>query len=161
VLNKAAEKSSWHQPLPKGMFRGIAVCDAMGSFLAQVAEVSIDNKKVRVHRVVCVIDCGVAVNPDGVRAQMEGGIIFGLTAALYGEITITNGQVRQANFNDYKMVRLDEAPVIEIEILQSDAPMGGAGEPGVAPIAAAVGNAVAAATGKRIRSLPIRLDDEG
>lgn len=160
VLNRAAEKAAWGQPLTKGIFRGVSVCEAMGSFLAQIVELSIDNKKVRVHRVVCVIDCGIAVNPDGVHAQMEGGIIFGLTAALYGEITMVNGEVIQRNFNDYKMLRMNETPVIEIEILDSDASMGGAGEPGVAPIAAAVVNAIAAATGKRIRRLPIRLDEE-
>ncbi len=159
VLNKAAEIAEWNKPLPKGIFRGISVCEAMGSYLSQVAEISILNNKVRVHRVVCAIDCGVAVNPDGVRAQIEGGIIFGLTAALYGEITIVKGEVVQHNFNDYKLLRIHETPAIEVHIINSDAPMGGVGEPGVAPIAAAVANAVAAATGKRVRKLPIRLEE--
>ncbi|HEY5822982.1 MAG TPA: molybdopterin cofactor-binding domain-containing protein, partial [Cyclobacteriaceae bacterium] len=132
VLNKAAEKAKWDEPLPHGTFRGIAVCEAMGSYLAQVAELSIENKKVKVHRVVCAIDCGIAVNPDGVLAQIEGGIIFGLTAALYGEITIVNGQVTQQNFNDYKILRINETPAIEVHIINSGEAMGGVGEPGVA-----------------------------
>ena len=159
ALNKAAEKAKWDDPLPQGIFRGIAVCEAMGSYLAQVAEISIENRKVKVHRIVCAIDCGVAVNPDGVQAQIEGGIIFGLTAALYGEITIEHGQVIQQNFNDYKILRINETPVIEVHIINSGERIGGVGEPGVAPIAAAVANAVAAATGKRIRKLPIRLEE--
>lgn len=157
ALNLAAEKAGWTTPLPRGKFRGVAVCEAMGSYVAQVVELSIVDKKIRVHRVVCAIDCGLAVNPDGVRAQMEGGIIFGLTAALYGEITIENGQPKESNFHNYKMLRLQESPDIEVHIVASQEKMGGAGEPGVAPISAAVANAVFAATGKRIRSLPISL----
>jgi isoquinoline 1-oxidoreductase beta subunit len=159
ALNLAAEKAEWNKPLPKGRFRGVAVCEAMGSYVSQIVELSIDNNKIRVHRVVCAIDCGVAVNPDGVRAQMEGGIIFGLTAALYGEITIEKGQVKQRNFNDYRMLRMHETPEIEVHIVSSTEKMGGAGEPGVAPIAPALANALFAATGKRIRRLPVRLDD--
>ncbi len=159
VLNKAAEKAEWDKPLPHGIFRGISVCEAMGTYLSQVTEISIDTNRIRVHRVVCAIDCGIAVNPDNVRAQIEGGIIFGLTAALYGEITIKNGQVAQRNFNDYKMLRINETPSIEVHIIDSGEPPGGVGEPGVAPIAAAVANAVASATGKRVRKLPIRLDE--
>ncbi|MBA4145884.1 MAG: hypothetical protein C0523_08985 [Cytophaga sp.] len=159
VLNKAAEKAEWDKPLPHGIFRGISVCEAMGTYLSQVTEISIDTNRIRVHRVVCAIDCGIAVNPDNVRAQIEGGIIFGLSAALYGEITITKGQVAQRNFNDYKMLRINETPSIEVHIIDSGEPPGGVGEPGVAPIAAAVANAIASATGKRVRKLPIRLDE--
>ncbi|WP_080057630.1 xanthine dehydrogenase family protein molybdopterin-binding subunit [Spirosoma aerolatum] len=158
ALNLAAEKSDWTKPLPKGQFRGIAVCEAMGSFVAQVIELSIDKQTIRVHRVVCAIDCGLAVNPDGVRAQMESSIVFGLTAALYGEITIKNGQVQQSNFHDYPMLRMADTPVIDVHIVPSTAKMGGAGEPGVAPIAPALANALFAATGKRFRQLPIRLE---
>ena len=159
ALNVATEKAEWNKPLPKGKFRGVSVCEAMGSYVSQIVELSIDNNKIRIHRVVCAIDCGIAVNPDGVRAQMEGGIVFGLTAALYGEITIEKGQVKQRNFNDYRMLRMQEAPVIEVYIVPSTEKMGGAGEPGVAPIAAALANALYAATGKRIRRLPVRLED--
>ena len=114
-----------------------------------------DDKQIIVHRVVCAIDCGLAVNPDGVHAQMEGCIVFGLTAALYGEITLEKGLVQQSNFNDYRMLRMNEMPEIEVYIVPSSEKMGGAGEPGVPPIAPAVANAVFAATGKRIRRLPI------
>ncbi|HTJ53405.1 MAG TPA: molybdopterin cofactor-binding domain-containing protein [Cyclobacteriaceae bacterium] len=159
ALNLATEKAEWNKPLPKGKFRGVSICEAMGSYVSQVVELSIDNNKIKVHRVVCAIDCGIAVNPDGVRAQMEGGIVFGLTAALYGEITIEKGRVKQRNFNDYRMLRMQEAPVIEVYIVPSTEKMGGAGEPGVAPIAAALANALQAATGKRIRRLPVRMED--
>ena len=157
VLNLAADKADWTKPLPAGQFRGVAVCEAMNSFVAQVVEVSVADRQIRVHRVVCAIDCGLAVNPDGVVAQMEGGIIFGLTAALYGEITLANGRVQQSNFHDYRMLRMNEAPTIEVHILPSTERMGGAGEPGVAPIAPALANALFAATGKRFRQLPLRL----
>ncbi|GAB3954333.1 xanthine dehydrogenase family protein molybdopterin-binding subunit [Spirosoma harenae] len=159
ALTLAAEKSEWTSLLPKGQFRGIAVCEAMGSYVAQVVELSVDNQKIRVHRVVCAIDCGLAVNPDGVRAQMESGIVFGLTAALYGEITLKDGQVQQSNFHDYQMLRIADTPVIDVHIVPSTEKMGGAGEPGVAPIAPALANAIFAATSKRIRRLPIRLDE--
>jgi isoquinoline 1-oxidoreductase beta subunit len=159
ALNLATEKAEWNKPLPKGKFRGVSVCEAMGSYVSQVVELSIDNNKIKVHRVVCAIDCGIAVNPDGVSAQMEGGIVFGLTAALYGEITIEEGKVKQRNFNDYRMLRMQETPTIEVYIVPSTEKMGGAGEPGVAPIAAALANALYAATGKRIRRLPVRMED--
>jgi len=155
ALNMAAEKARWDDPLPVGRFRGVAVCEAMGSYLAQVAEISLENSAVKVHKVVCAIDCGLAVNPDGVRAQMEGGIIYGLTAALYGEITLENGRVKQSNFHDYQIMRMKETPLIEVHIVPGTEKMGGAGEPGVAPIAAALANAIFSATGKRIRRLPI------
>jgi isoquinoline 1-oxidoreductase beta subunit len=159
ALNLAADKAGWKNPLPKGRFRGLAVHAAMDSYVAQVVEISIQNDRVKVHKVVCAIDCGLAVNPDGVRAQMEGSIIFGLTAALYGEITLQEGKVKQKNFNDYKMLRLNESPAIEVYIVETREKMGGAGEPGVPPIAPALANAVYAATGRRIRSLPIRASD--
>ena len=159
ALNLAAEKADWDKPLPAGKFRGIAVHAAMGSYVAQVVELSVENKQIRVHRVVCAIDCGLAVNPDGVRAQMESCIVYGLTAALYGEITLENGRVQQSNFHDYKMLRINEMPVIEVHIAASTESMGGAGEPGVPPIAPALTNAIFAATGNRIRQLPVKPED--
>jgi isoquinoline 1-oxidoreductase subunit beta len=157
ALNLAAEKAGWHEPLPAGRFKGIAVDEAMGSYVAQVVEISIENKQIRLHRIVCAIDCGIAVNPAGVVAQMEGGIIFGLTAALYGEITIEKGRVQQSNFYDYQMLRIHETPAIEVYIVPSSEKMGGAGEPGVPPVAPALANALYAATGQRLRRLPLRL----
>ena len=160
ALKLAAEKAGWGEPLEKGRGRGLAVHNSFGSFVAQVAEVSVsDEGKVKVHRVVCAIDCGPVVNPDTIRAQMEGSIAFGLTAALYGEITFEKGRVQQQNFNDYKMLRINEMPVVETYIVPSMEKMGGVGEPGVPPIAPAVANAIFAATGKRIRRLPIRAED--
>jgi len=161
ALNLAAEKAGWEQLLPTGRFRGIAVHKAMGSYVSQVVELSIDNGRIRVHRVVCVIDCGLAVNPDGVCAQMESGIVYGLTAALYGEITLEEGQLKQSNFHDYRMLRMNEMPAIEVYIVPSTEQMGGAGEPGVPPIAPALANALFAATGKRIRKLPVVVNPKG
>ncbi len=158
TLNEVAEKAEWTKPLPKGRFRGIAVHEAMGSCVAQVVEISVVDNAIHVHRVVCVIDCGLAVNPDGIKAQMEGGIIFALSAALYGEITLENGQVQQSNFHDYPLLRLHETPHIEVHILASSDKIGGAGEPGVPPVAPALANALFAVTGKRLRSLPLRLE---
>lgn len=155
ALNLAAEKAEWHKPLPAGRYRGIAVHAAMGSYVAQAVEISIGNQKLYIHKVVCAIDCGLAVNPDGVRAQMESGIIYGLTATLYGEITLEKGAVKQSNFHDYRMLRLPEAPAIEVYIVPGNERMGGAGEPGVPPIAPALANALYAATGKRLRNLPV------
>jgi isoquinoline 1-oxidoreductase beta subunit len=159
ALNLVAEKAGWSTPLPKERFRGVALSEGNGSYVAQIAEVSIDNQKLRVHRVVCAIDCGLAVNPDGVVAQMESSIVFGLTAALYGEITLENGQVKQNNFHNYKMLRMSEMPLLEVHIVPSSDQMGGAGEPAVPAIAPAIANALFAATGKRIRNLPIRSED--
>jgi isoquinoline 1-oxidoreductase beta subunit len=155
ALTTAAEKSGWGNPLPAGHFRGVAVHAAMGSVVAQVAEISYLNQNLKVHRVVCAIACGLAVNPDGIQAQMEGGIIYGLTAALFGEINIEKGAIRQRNFDDYRMLRMEEAPAIEVHIIEDDGKMGGAGEPGVAPVAPALANAFFAATGKRVRNLPL------
>jgi isoquinoline 1-oxidoreductase beta subunit len=155
VLDLAAEKAGWGKPLPQGHFHGVALEESFGSIVAQVAEVSVTGSDVRVHRVVCVIDCGFAVIPDQVAAQMESGIVYGLSAALRGEITLDAGRVQQSNFHDYTPLRLNEMPVVETHIVASGAPMGGAGEPGTPCIAPAVCNAIFAATGKRIRELPI------
>lgn len=160
VLELAARKSDWGKTLPAGQKRGIAIHESFGSFIAQVAEVSVSNDgKVHVHRVVCAIDCGRVVNPDTIAAQMEGGIVFGLTAALYGAITLKNGRVEQSNFHNYQMLRMNEMPKVEVHIVPSQEPLGGVGEPGVPPIAPAVANAIFAATGKRIRTLPIRTEE--
>jgi isoquinoline 1-oxidoreductase beta subunit len=154
ALNLVAEKAGWDQPLPAGRFRGVAVHEAFGSYVAEVVEISIEKGQPKVHKVTCSIDCGVAVNPDGVRAQMESGIVFGLTMALYGEISIEKGMVKQNNFYDYRMVRMYESPVIEVHIVPSTEKMGGAGECGVPPMAPALASAVFAATGKRVHRLP-------
>jgi isoquinoline 1-oxidoreductase beta subunit len=157
VLELTAQKAGWGTPLVEGHGRGIALHKSFGSFVAQVAEISVtDQGKVEVHRVVCGIDCGQVVNPNTVEAQMESGIVFGLTAALRGEITLKNGRVQQSNFNNYPLLTLSEMPKVEVHIIQSQEPPSGVGEPGVPPIAPAIGNAIFAATGKRIRSLPIR-----
>jgi isoquinoline 1-oxidoreductase beta subunit len=157
VLELTAQKAGWGTPLVEGHGRGIALHKSFGSFVAQVAEISVtDQGKVEVQRVVCGIDCGQVVNPNTVEAQMESGIVFGLTAALRGEITLKNGRVQQSNFNNYPLLTLSEMPKVEVHIIQSQEPPSGVGEPGVPPIAPAIGNAIFAATGKRIRSLPIR-----
>ncbi|SDF41977.1 isoquinoline 1-oxidoreductase, beta subunit [Dyadobacter soli] len=155
ALTTAADQAGWNDPLPAGHFRGVAVHQAMGSVVAQVIEISFVNQNLKVHRVVCAIACGLAVNPDGIVAQMESGIIYGLTAALFGEITIEKGAIRQSNFHDYRILRMEEAPVIEVHIIEDDGKMGGAGEPGVPPVAPALANAFFAAAGRRVRSLPL------
>lgn len=158
VLEVAAGKAGWGAALAKGQGRGIALAESFHSIVAQVAEVDIAAGKPRVRRIVCAIDCGFAVNPDTVAAQMEGAIVFGLSAALHGEITVRNGRVEQGNFPDYDMVRLADTPQIEVHIVNSGIEhLGGVGEPGTPPVAPAVCNAIFAATGRRIRSLPIRL----
>jgi isoquinoline 1-oxidoreductase beta subunit len=157
ALNLAAEKAGWRQSLPEGRFRGLAVHESFESFVAEVAEVSVADGRVRVHRVVCAVDCGVCANPAGVEAQLQGGVAFGLTAALYGELTLKAGRVQQSNFHDYPLLRLKEMPKVEVHIVSSSEKSGGIGEVGVPPIAPAVANAVFAATGKRLRRLPLRL----
>lgn len=160
VLDLAAEKSGWGSEMPDGWGRGIAIHKCFGSIAAQVADVHVTaDGTLKVHRVVCAIDCGQVINPDTVIAQMEGGIIFGLTAALYGEVTVDKGRVVEGNFDTYQMVRLADAPQIETYIIEGGLPLGGVGEPGTPPIAPAVTNAIFAATGKRIRDLPIRNHD--
>ncbi|HJS78452.1 MAG TPA: xanthine dehydrogenase family protein molybdopterin-binding subunit [Burkholderiales bacterium] len=156
VLDLAAEKAGWGKPLPAGVSRGIAAHFAYGGYCAQVAEVSVaKDGKVKVQRVVAAIDPGWVVNPDMVRYQVEGAIFYGLSAALYGEITVKNGRAEQSNFHDYRVARMHEMPKVEVHILEGKGEQGGAGEPGVPPIAPAVCNAIFAATGKRIRRLPI------
>ncbi|HMD29015.1 MAG TPA: xanthine dehydrogenase family protein molybdopterin-binding subunit [Steroidobacteraceae bacterium] len=163
VLSRAAELANWQQPLaaaPDGakQGRGIAIHRSFGSVVAQIAEVSLgEQRQIRVHRVICVVDCGVAVNPNLIRQQMEGGIVFGLSAALRGEITIEKGQVQQSNFNDYAPLRINECPAIQVEIMQSVEAPSGVGEPGTPPIAPAVANALFALTGVRLRSLPLKI----
>jgi CO/xanthine dehydrogenase Mo-binding subunit len=157
VLDLAAQQAGWGTPLPVGRARGIAVAESFGSFVAEVAEVSVVDGVVRVHKVTCAIDCGQVVNPDIVTAQMEGAIVYGLTAALKGEITLAKGRVQQGNFLDYPLLRMDEMPEVAVHIVPSTEHPGGVGEPGTPPIAPAVANAVSALTGTRVRRLPIRL----
>jgi len=155
ALNLAAEKAGWGRPLPAGKGRGVAVHKSFGTYVAQVAEVSVaTDGKIKVDRVVCAVDCGVAVNPDVIKAQMEGGIGFGLGAVLYGAITLKAGKVEQSNFHDYQVLRIEDMPKVEVYILPSTESPTGVGEPGVPPIGPALSNAVFAATGKRIRTLP-------
>ncbi len=156
VLDLAAEKARWGQPLPEGVGRGVSLQHAFATYMAQVAEVAVSKAgDVRVRRVTCAVDCGIAVNPDTVRAQIESAINFGITAALYGEITLKNGRVEQSNFDNYRMLRIDQAPVIEVHIVESTEAPGGMGETGTSALMPAVANAVFAATGKRLRKLPI------
>ena len=155
VLNLAAEKAGWGTPLPPGRARGIAVHESFKSYVAQVAEVSVGADGLpKVERVVCAVDCGTAVNPDMVEAQMEGGIGYGLSAALFGAIDIADGRVVQSNFHHYRCLRIDEMPSIEVHIVPSTEAPTGVGEPGTPPIAPAVSNAWAKLTGKRVTELP-------
>ncbi len=156
VLDLAAAKSGWGQPMPPGSGRGVSVLLGFGTYMAQVAEVAVDkNGQVAVKRVVCAYDCGMVVNPDTIKAQIEGGIMFGLSAALYGEITLKDGRVEQSNFDSYQVLRINEAPAIEVYRVENSEAPGGMGEPATSGIAPAVVNAVFAATGKRLRKLPI------
>ena len=159
VLELAAEKANWGSKLPPGVGRGIATHFSFDSYVAQVVEAAVEKGAVKVHRVVCAVDCGLVINPDTVRAQMEGGIIFGLTAALKTEITLKDGRVEQGNFHDYQMLRIFESPEIEVHIVPNGENPTGVGEPGVPPVAPALANAIFAATGKRVRRLPIRASD--
>jgi isoquinoline 1-oxidoreductase beta subunit len=163
VLQRAAELSGWDKPLPAAAdgtrrARGVALHQSFGSIVAQVAEVSVSSdKRIRVHRVTCVIDCGIAINPNLIRQQMESGIVYGLSAALNDEVRIEKGQVQQTNFHNSPVLRFDECPVIETHIIASDASPEGVGEPGTPPIAPAVANALFTLTGQRLRSLPLKL----
>jgi isoquinoline 1-oxidoreductase subunit beta len=154
VLTLAAEKAGWGRPPPAGRFRGVALQEWVGTQVAQVAEISLDGGAVKVERVVCAVDCGTAINPDIVAAQMEGGIAFGLAAALRGAITLSAGRVDQSNFHDYQPLRMADMPRVEVHIVPSNRPPSGIGEAGVPAIAPAVANAIFAATGQRVRSLP-------
>ncbi|MEX0814567.1 MAG: molybdopterin cofactor-binding domain-containing protein, partial [Dongiaceae bacterium] len=156
VLEAAAETAGWGSPPPPGRFRGLALHESFGSIVAEVVEISVgDGKALSVHKVACAVDCGVVVNPDTVVAQMESGIVYGLTAALFGEITLRDGRVEQGNFDGYEMLRLAQMPEIAVRIVQFGAAIGGIGEPSTPPIAPAVANAIFAATGERVRSLPL------
>jgi isoquinoline 1-oxidoreductase subunit beta len=157
VLDLAAEQAGWGKPLPAGSGRGLSLLHAFGSYVAQVAEVTVSKAgDVRVQRVVCAVDCGTIVNPDTVKAQMESGIIFGATAALFGEITLKGGRVEQHNFNDYRALRINEAPAIDVHLVTNTEAPGGVGEPGTTAVFPAMTNAIFAATGKRIRKLPVK-----
>jgi isoquinoline 1-oxidoreductase beta subunit len=157
VLDLAAERAGWTRPLAAGRFRGIAVHECFGTITSVVTEIALEKNAVRVHKVTCAVDCGWIVNPDTIKAQMEGGIVYGLTAALKGEITIRDGRVVQSHFGDYQAMRIQEMPEIDVHIVPSTENPGGIGEPSTAVIAGALVNAVFAATGRRIYSLPIRL----
>ena len=154
VLNLVAEKAKWESLPSKGRYKGIAVHEAFGSYVAMIVEISIQNGKVRVHKVDCAVDCGLAVNPDGIRAQVESAVMFGITMAQYGEMSFKNGKVQQSNFYDYRIARINETPEIKVYIVDSNDKMGGMGEAAVPPVAPAIGNAIFAATGKRIYNLP-------
>ena len=156
VLALAAKKAGWGEALPRRVGRGVALQNAFATYMAQVAEVEVgDDGRVRVRRVICAVDCGTVVNPDTVEAQIQGAIIFGITAALYGEITLKDGRVEQANFDTYQLLRMNEAPVVDVHIVQSSEAPGGIGEAGTSAIVPAVTNAIYAATGNRLRKLPI------
>jgi isoquinoline 1-oxidoreductase subunit beta len=158
ALKAAAAKAGWGKKPPRGRARGLAVHESFGSIIAQVAEVSVDeDRSIRVHKVSCAVDCGTAINPLGIEAQVQGAIAFGLSAVLHSELTLKDGKVEQSNFHDYRVLRLPDMPQVSVEVLESDAKMGGIGEPATAPISAAVANAVYALTGQRLRSLPLRL----
>jgi isoquinoline 1-oxidoreductase beta subunit len=156
ALDLAAEKSNWGQPLPPRVGRGVSVQPSFGSFIATVVEAEVDEQgEVHLHRITTAVDTGIAVNPDTIRAQLEGGLIFGLTAALYGEVTIDKGRVQQSNFNDYRMLRIDQVPKIDVHVMKSGEAPGGIGETGVTAGPPALRNAIYAATGMALHRLPI------
>ncbi|HEX4420731.1 MAG TPA: xanthine dehydrogenase family protein molybdopterin-binding subunit [Kofleriaceae bacterium] len=157
LLSLAADKAGWSSPPPPGRARGLAIHESFGSIVAQVAEVSVEHGQIRVHNVTCAVDCGTVVNPLAVEAQIQGSVVFGLSAALHGKLTLTAGKVDQSNFHDYPVLRMYEMPRVAVHIMSSKAKMGGIGEPATAPIAPAVANAVFALTKQRLRSLPLRL----
>src|SRR5881296_4661119 len=158
VLDLAAKEAGWGKPLPRGHGRGVALLySGWGTYLAQVADVEVTGSgDVRVHRIVCAVDCGRIVNPDIVRAQIESGVVYGISAALWGEVTLKNGRVEQSNFHNYRVLRMNESPPIEVHLVRNSEAPGGIGEPGSAATAPALGNAIFAATGKRIRKLPLQ-----
>jgi isoquinoline 1-oxidoreductase beta subunit len=157
ALKTAAEKAGWGKPLPPRHARGLAMHESFGSIIAEVAEVSVDeDEAIHVHKVSCAVDCATAINPLGIEAQMQGAIAFGLSAVLHSELTLKEGRVEQSNFHDYRVLRMPDMPEVSVEVLESDAKMGGIGEPAVAPISAAVANAVHVITKQRLRSLPLR-----
>lgn len=157
VLNVAAQKGAWGKPSAEGRFQGIAAHKSFGSYVAELVELSVEGGRIQVHKVTCVIDCGVIVNPDIVRMQMESCIAFGITAALYGEIDLEDGKIKQSNFHDYQMLRMDQSPEIDVMMVDSQEAPTGVGEPGLPPLAPAMAGALFAATGKRFRSMPFRL----
>jgi CO/xanthine dehydrogenase Mo-binding subunit len=158
-VDLAAKKAGWGGALPPGRGRGIACAFSFESYVAEVAEVSVEKGRVRVHKVVCAADCGQVVHPDAARAQVEGAIAYGLSAALKGAITVKEGRTEQSNFHDFDVLRIDEMPQVEVHFVESALPPTGLGEPGLPPIAPAVANAIFAATGKRIRRLPLKRGD--
>ena len=156
MLDLAAEKSGWGQPLPKGSGRGVSVQNVFGSYMAQVAEVTVSKDgDVAVKRITCAVDCGIGINPNTIEAQAQSAILYGLTAALYGEITLKDGRVEQSNFDNYRALRINEIPAIDIHIIDSGEAPGGMGEPGTCAVPPAITNAIFAATGVRLRKLPI------
>ena len=158
MLDRAAHLANWTAPAPQGRARGIALFRSFGTYVAQVVEAGIENGAIRVYKVACAVDCGQVVNPRIVEDQIEGGILFGLTAALYGEITLESGRVQQSNFHDYQLMRQYERPDVLVAIVDSTEAPTGVGEPGVPPVIPALGNALFALTGKRQRSLPLTAD---
>jgi isoquinoline 1-oxidoreductase beta subunit len=159
ALRLVADKAGWGSPLPPHCGRGVSIQPSFASWIATVAEVEVDDEGgVNLRRIVCAVDTGIAVNPDTIVAQLQGGIIFGLTAALYGEITVAGGRVQQSNFHDYRMLRIDQTPPIEVHVIQSGEAPGGIGETGAVAAMPALANAIFAATGKRLRRLPIDRD---
>ena len=158
VLKLVAEKSGMLSEHLEGRYFGIAIHPGFGSYCAQVVEVSLVNRQIKLERITCAVDCGIAVNPDGVKAQLEGGILFGLSAAIKGEINISQGRVVQSNFHDYPVMMMVDTPVVDIHIVKSIEEPGGIGEVGVPPVAPALANAIFTATGRRERKLPFKLN---
>ena len=158
VLELAAKEAGWGKPVPRGRGRGVALLfSSWGTYLAQVAEVEVTGSSdVRVRRIVCAVDCGQVVNPDIVKAQIESGVVYGISGALWGEVTLNNGRVEQSNFNNYRVLRMNETPPIDVRLVRNSEAPGGIGEPGTSVTAAALANAVYAATGKRLRKLPLQ-----
>jgi CO/xanthine dehydrogenase Mo-binding subunit len=159
VVERVAAEAGWGKPLPAGRGRGFACHFSFHSYVAEVAEVSVEKGRVRVHRVVCAVDCGRPINPDGIRAQVESAVVYGLSATLKSAITIDKGRAQQSNFDGFDVLRIPEMPVVEVHIVPSAESPTGIGEPGLPPIAPAVANAIFAATGKRIRRLPVQASD--